>query len=289
MVDRIAPPPPGIYPGIPMAEYHLWDAVRSKWLMILYTDCPAVLKAEMDSPSPSSPQQVVGRGFHTLLLEPDRFKQRFAVGGPVNPKTEKAYGRSSQKWAEWAAGQDGKDILSAGEHDQIIAMADSLRNHPEGPALLEGRGRNEVSIVWIDPDTGLLCKARVDRWCEWHGYSVHMDAKSAADASRNGFFRAIIRCGYHLQAAHYLEGAAHAPINGQRATDALRRFLFAAVGKTYPYPVGIWELDPDTMSAARRLRKRLMKRLKQCMDADEWPGYTTGVEPIALPAYALEE
>jgi PDDEXK-like domain of unknown function (DUF3799) len=60
-----------------------------------------------------------------------------------------------------------------------------------------------VALAWIDPETGIKCKIRID-W--WHGTRLLADVKSALDVTRDGFSRACARLNYALSAAMYCEG-----------------------------------------------------------------------------------
>ncbi len=50
-----------------------------------------------------------------------------------------------------------------------------------------GKGMNEVSIVWVDEQTGLKCKARLDRLTVYRGYPFVLDLKTSKDASPSPF------------------------------------------------------------------------------------------------------
>src|SRR5947208_1240811 len=58
----------------------------------------------------------IGAATHTLTLEGrEAFEREYIVGGPINPKTEKCYGRDTKAYAEWEA-QQTKGCLSDEEY-----------------------------------------------------------------------------------------------------------------------------------------------------------------------------
>ena len=47
------------------------------------------------------PAYLLGRAAHVLILEGlDAFDATFAVGGPINPKTDQPFGANTKTWAE---------------------------------------------------------------------------------------------------------------------------------------------------------------------------------------------
>jgi hypothetical protein len=59
-----------------------------------------------------SPAYLVGRAAHVLILEGlERFREDFAVGGPINIKTGLPFGPATKAWTQWAESV-GKPVLS---------------------------------------------------------------------------------------------------------------------------------------------------------------------------------
>lgn len=64
----------------------------------------------------------------------------------------------------------GKHILTKEEHSVINSCIESLHNHPQANNLLFNNNTgpfdihfNEMDIYWVDEETGLACKALIDR------------------------------------------------------------------------------------------------------------------------------
>jgi hypothetical protein len=204
----------------------------------------------------------LGTLVHCAVLEPDDLLQRYGVCGPRNTKAGK----------EQAAAMAADGIESVTEADMALAlsMAAAVREHPAAAALLKA-GKAEQSFWWDDTPTGMRCKCRPD-W--YHGATV-VDLKTTTDASPAGFAKSVANFRYHVQANHYLAGT------------FAERFVFIAVEKAYPYAVGVYELDADAMAHGETLRRRDLAAIADCRAIGEWPGYSTSIEPLSLPSWAL--
>src|SRR5512143_2033910 len=129
--------------------------------------------------------------------------------------------------------------VTADEWDTCRHVRDAVHGHPTARALLSD-GAAEQSAWWLDPETGLLCKCRPD----WSRPGLLLDLKTASDASPAGFFRALERYRYHVQAAYALDGW---PQAGGGAVD---QFLFVVVEKALPYAVALYELSSALLDTA---------------------------------------
>lgn len=304
--EKVAPPEPGIYPNVSMDEYFAWDAVSASLLKAM-DKAPCFAKAYMDGLVESSDALEFGRAAHTMAFERGRFDEQYLVAGQCEAElgTGKRKGQRCLnagkvfRHGAWYCGQHDTDavfpdeaehlsVISREDYDAIQGMARALRENAEAADILAGRGMNEVSIVWTEPDfPGLTFKARIDRWTDWHGWPTHADLKNVADASERGFLFAVKKFGYHIQGAHYLSGANHAPVKGKKATPAQRKFVFIAQEKKPPYAVGVWPLGPTTLAYAERQRRRLIRRYIECLQADHWPGYQW--QELELPPYMIDD
>lgn len=204
----------------------------------------------------------LGALVHCAVLEPDELLQRYGVAPDRRTKDGKAVA------AEMAA--QGIEAVSEADMVLALAMASSVREHPYAGALLSS-GKAEQSFWWDDKQTGLRCKCRPD----WHTGSTVVDLKTTTDASPAGFAKSVATFRYHVQANHYLAGT------------FAERFVFTAVEKTYPYAVGVYELDEAAMTHGEQLRRRDLQVIADCRAINEWPGYGTTCENLSLPSWAL--
>jgi hypothetical protein len=59
------------------------------------------------------------------------------------------------------------------------------------------------------------------------------------------------------------------------------------VEKTYPYAVGMYELDAAAMAAGAEQCRIGLQTISDCRAINEWPGYTTTCDTISMPNWAL--
>lgn len=301
-LDIMPIPAPGIYPGIAANVYHSWDCASASRLKQLRKS-PAHLRYYLDHPKETdTPTLAFGRAYHDAILQPEVLHRDYLMAGPcvAELKTGERKGQSCglpgiepdwSDWDKWYCGRHAKKviepegvprILSAHEYAEIRAIRDKVLAHPIASELLTCRGVCETSIVWQDRDTEVLCKGRVDRYCTFRGWKVHVDLKGTTDASPDGFCREIYQYGYHIQAAMYLDGA-------NAIVRADRRYAFIAVEKSPPYVVGIYELDAGAIAHGRAEYKRLLHVLRECQEKDRWPDYTTDeILRVSLPKWATQ-
>lgn len=278
-VDAMKTPAPGLYTDVSYDDYENWDAVRASTLK--HFDRSALhARHEMIHAPKETPALKFGHAFHTAILEPEKFATQYIVSPKVDGRTS----RGKQLNAEFEAKRAALGALGITDYEssQMDAMRSAVMAHPLAKLLIEGAGKNEVSGLWVDPETGELCKLRADRLALMYGYSVVIDLKSADDASRPTFSKAIANYRYAEQAAFYLDG-----LNVLGPCE--RRFVFIVVEKEEPYGVAVYELAPEGIEAGRRRVRRHLEMYAKAKKSNVWPGYSDGLEPISLPMWALRE
>lgn len=204
----------------------------------------------------------LGTLVHCAVLEPDDLLQRYGVCGPRNTNAGK------EQAAAMAA--DGIEAVTEADMALALSMCAAVREHPAAAALLAA-GKAEQSFWWDDIPTGLRCKCRPD----WYTGTTIVDLKTTTDASPAGFAKSVANFRYHVQANHYLAGT------------SAERFVFIAVEKTYPYAVGVYELDLAAMEHGEALRRANLAVIADCRTIGEWPGYGTGIQALSLPQWAM--
>ncbi len=269
---------PGIYDGLSFVEYSTINAINNSTLGDwAYTPAEARCKA-LYPEEPTSAFRI-GDACHSAVLEPKRFKRRYAKSPKWDLRTTK--GKAAR--AEWDEAHPDFIRLSRDEYEMACGMRDSVWEHPLASKLLSGDGRNEATVIWNDPETGLLCKARLDRITEYHGWTVVPDLKTCKEheASVEKFPKVIGQFHYHQQAAFYLDGlTALAPAD--------RRFVFLAVEKVPPYLVGLHELDESDIIEGRARYRAALTKYVTAQKTQEYPGYPAGIEGVTMPKYFYE-
>lgn len=267
-------PIPGVLSNLPNADYHALPWLGASGIKRLAKSPRHFRAMQLPSRPAEKPSDAMRAGTlaHCAILEPDQLAARYAVKPPGHD------GRTVAGKA-WNAEHAHLDVVSADELQAAERQSAAIRALPEVGALL-AVGQAEVSAFWIDEDTGIPCKCRPD-WVSPAGDGVILvDVKTCQDASPIGFPKAVARFGYHLQAAWYCDGWTAA--TGQRVLG----FVFAAVEADYPHAAAAYMLDDDAIERGRAECRRLLALYRQCLAADEWPGYPETIQPIGLPAWA---
>jgi len=203
---------------------------------------------------------------HCAVLEPDELSKRYQLAPDRRTKEGKA------AVIEMAAA--GIEAVSEADLAQALQIADAVRSNSTA-ALLLSDGAAEQSFWWDDVSTGLKCKCRPD-WLSADGATI-VDLKTCVDASPAGFAKSVAQWSYQVQSAHYLCGT------------LAKRFIFVAVEKSFPYAIGVYELDAQAMVHGAVLRHNALQILQDCKAVNSWPGYTDGIQTLQLPGWALKD
>jgi len=266
----------GIHAGISFVDYLALDAVNNTTLK-LFRRTPAHARYAMTHPEEDTAALRTGEACHAAILEPALFAERYVRA----PRFDKRTNKGKSDAAAWAADHAFQSPLLPDEWDMAAAMRDAVWAHPLARELLTGKGQNEMTAIWLDEPTGLLCKARVDRFTSYDGWSAVVDIKTARDAGERGFAKACAEFFYHQQTAYYLDGLnALAPHK--------RRFLHLVIEKEAPHCVIIYELDDPAIEEGRRQYRRALTTLAECREKNDWPGYPVGIYGLDIPHWSYE-
>lgn len=253
-----------IIQGMSSEDYHSHTAVSKSVLDKIARSplhCRAYLDGVRQEPTAA---MLFGTALHSAILEPELFDAQYAVFEGDRRTTA-----GKQAYADLVA--RNKSIISSTDSDAISSMTAAVRSHPVASWLLRD-GRAEDSVFWTDDESGLQCKCRPD-W--WRNDGIVVDVKTTEDASPAGFAKSVAAFRYHVQAAHYMAGT------------GANRLLFIAVEKKAPYAVAVYELDSVSLEVGEMIRRADLTTYAMCQDAGEWPGYSSVVELLSLPAWAF--
>lgn len=259
-----------IEPDMPESRYHAHPAVSRSRLWTLHSRTPAHARYARTE---ATAAMDLGSAVHCVVLEPDTLEARFARG-PAD--------RRGNKWKEAQEAAGDATLLTEGDYDTALYMRDAVQGQV-GHLLPKDMAR-EVSAFWQHEPTGLQCRARADGWAD--SGELLIDLKTTTDAAPDGFAASVAKYGYHLQAAMYCAGF-------EAASGGLWRpeMLFIVVEKSAPYLTAVYELDAAAFQEGGRIFEAAMHQWATCLEADEWPGYPAGPQPLSLPRWyrAMEE
>lgn len=250
-----------------MADYLSLPAVNASSLKRM-AQSPLHYRYHADHPTPDTAAMFKGRYIHCAVLEPDEFPRHWTVW----PKTRR--GKEWTKFAE-AAEVAGLEVLTQTEYDEALAVRDAVRAHPVAGRWLES-GVAETPITWVDAETGLECKARVDWIAAADGLAVDLKTSKRIDA--RSFANTTHDLLYHMSAAHYLSGL-RAKLGGEW------RFGFIAVESSPPFDVRAGLLADDALYAGEEECRRLLRLVRDCEASGEWPGAYPDASEFDLPGW----
>lgn len=292
----------GIYKDLSNEDYHAHRGSVSRSALTEFKKSPYhywasyVKEREL---KPFKPEQdatdalVFGNAFHTLVLEPESFNDRYIIEPEAQEKAEKPLllrdvGRDEfeackarialQKakiesdHSEFIHKSYGKVILTNKQFAHLHEMAFAVSSNEQARETIAG-AKYEHSIFWNDPETGILCKVRPDIWHE--GFLA--DLKTAGSADARSFQSSIATFGYHIQAAMMREA-----IRAVHNKD-LENFVFVVCEKSYPYCVVPYILEKSAMDKGLEEFQTLLRGLKECRDTNQWPGYPA--QTLGLPGW----
>ena len=222
--------------------------------LALFRQDPTLYAASMAGAmrEPEREAFTVGSATHTLILEGrEAFGREYIVGGPVNEKTGKTYGRDTAKFAAWIAeNAKGRPVLGDGEYELIQAMEAAVQSHTIARGMVNRPGI--VEHVCRATVMGVPCQARPDKvWVDADGVLHILDLKTCADLDK---FKWNVRdYGYAEQLAFYSWVLRMAVDSGAPLDEITRYELhIIAVEKQAPYRVGVFEFGQARRSDAFR-------------------------------------
>lgn len=240
---------------------------------LLPPGCPALFRHEQRNPAQPTADMVFGTAAHTKVLG----------SGPEIVTVEASDWRSKKAQQQRTEAQErGAIALLEDDVARIDGMAAAIRRNDIARTLLNpDYGQPEQAIFWQDPETDVWRRALVD-WLPdlGSGRPIAVDYKTAASAERESIRRSVHKYGYHQQAAWYLD-ACHSI--GYPASTA---FVFLFQEKTPPYLITPVQLDDTAMAIGQAKNRQAIEVYRDCTTTDIWPGHTTGIESISLPAWA---
>ncbi|MBN2570022.1 MAG: PD-(D/E)XK nuclease-like domain-containing protein [Deltaproteobacteria bacterium] len=280
---------PGIYYDVPMEEYKKWPGVhKSMFHSILRSGLQ--LKYDTENEPASSPIMVFGNLVDCLLFEPQLFAERYKLTPETYPaivkkiSVNKPWNWNATYCKEWRDEQpDGIEIVTGDEVSQASMIKDRILNHPEAGRWLL-RSQRQVSIFWIDQDTSLPCKGRIDALPE--DLSRIVDLKVTADPLPFAFSGIIRKFLYHAGGAFYHDGYFLAQGKDPGPGPQLP-FSFIAAEADLPHDVVTYDLGPESFEVGRIVYRDALARYKEIIENNEFCGYSNVVEEIEIPRWAL--
>lgn len=259
---------------MPAEEYHSPRlGIASKSALDQIARSPAHYRAWLETPREPTPAMVFGSLTHLYVFEPAKCL--------LNVVVEPSFGDCRTKLNKerrdvWREENKDKQWVSQEDWDKVRGIGDAVHKHPIAAKLIS-QCQAEVSCFWLDAQTGLECRARVDGWVP--SMRIGLDLKTTSDASRDEFAKSVWNFRYMCQEAFYRDGIEAA------SKMLVKAFLFIAVEKEPPYAVATYTLDDAAVARGRELIASDMATLRRCIDEDAWPAYGESTQILSLPQW----
>lgn len=246
-------------------------------------------KWKKENPQPETKATAFGSALHCMLLEPDLFEQNFYVPktGPVNPKTNKCYGRTTQKYKEWLeiveplAG--GKTLVMPEEYEELKIIQKKYKGVVDAIVSVgrkkypDAQIEHERPVNWTDSVTKQPCKGFIDTMC---GNAI-IDLKTTGDISDRAL-KSKINYEYHIQAAAYADAIRQ--IDGVEKPKVYFLFLYSKP----PYIIRPYEVDDIILEKGLDEFRRAIKVYRKWAEAG-FPAVYRGIEQVSMVPYRIRE
>lgn len=218
----------------------------------------------------------LGSALHSVILEQNTGS--FLLGPDVNKNT------NEWKMAKKDAFAQGKSLLDPEQYAAVLKGFEVFCQHPMAHKLVSFCQKIEKSGFYMDKASGLWCKFRPDGYCanDTNGDFI-FDYKSARSISNRSIENAIVEYGYHISAAHYIEGIK--ALTGRDVKDYYLCFQKSSGSMDRVVKV----LDPDAIAHGKALRDEALLRIADCRDKGHWPGISEKIEGIGIPQWGYDK
>lgn len=205
----------------------------------------------------------IGSATHCLILEPQRFNERYAVMPPDIKQ------RRGEKWDEFVQSVGSAQILSEDENDLSNCMASALRR--SNAAQFFRNGQSEVSF-FKRHETGLLLKARVDYMVGDLGVDLKTTSKEKPDD-----FAVTVKYEYNIQDALY------------RLVTGINDFIFVGICKKKPHEIFTAKQGAKPRQAADKLLEETITSLVAAREFGEFNPKPIKMVETDLSAWELSQ
>jgi len=297
----------GVILGMSFEEYRAIDAINVSGLKRI-KQSPLHYWADYLAPNriekEQTPSMYRGTAIHTAVLEPERFSKEYKLEPrpedypkhlhivddlknelrkaslPLGGAKAELITRLRENNSELTFFEDIQKehekykLLKRDDWEACQKITEGVRKNPALSVLFES-GNAEVTLIWKDEYSGVMCKARAD-WLTKDG--VIVDIKSAIDASIQEFSWAFERYGYWQQAAWYLDGV--------KATTGIEgTFLLVAFEPSFPFATAIYTPDEQSLIDGKNENRFMFNKYIECRKEKHWPGYSDEIQTIKRPIF----
>lgn len=260
---------PGKYDDISLEDYHAMGE-WSKSMLDHIDKSPAHFLEWRSNPPEPTPSMEFGSALHCAVLTPSLYESQYAIAPECDRRTKDG----KIIYADFLEKSVGKKAIASLNAEKISSMALAILNHPIASILLT-MGEAEQSFFWVDPKTGLECKARPD-YLRYD--NICIDLKVTHDLTQRGFMNTAHKFRYHVQAAFFIDGIFQS--TGRQCDD----FVFIAIEDEPPYGIKAFLADNFFIEHGRNVYRKNLLTVRDWLDhPDKYSTvYPESINPIEL-------
>lgn len=261
--------------NISSLDYHMIDMASSHRLGLLKRS-PAHLKHSIDFVKAPTKALIIGEAIHTAVLEPEIFLDTYAELPKFDARTKEG----KAKRDEFTAQAGLRTVLDQDDYRTVVNTSQAVLSHPLASSIIACATAREVTGIFKDPITGVMCKLRADALCDNH--SMIFDLKTTQDASAKEFEKSIFNFGYHRQGAFYLDGC-------KALGKTFDHYTIIAVEKEPPFACAVYRLKDEAIELGRKENQALMQVYAECLKNNAWPSYPEFITDVGIPEWAKKQ
>lgn len=303
-----------VIPNMPETEYHAIKDRLSSTMIKKLLQSPAHLKSYLSQPQRTTDSMSRGSRIHSAILEPRSLKTRYAIEPtleqhkgalvtgdqlrtrckelelPVSGKNADLAARILDKdpkaiiWdrvmEKFEAANKGKIAISAEELKQMEAITENVFSRDAASEALQGEA--EITVLWTDPETGVRCKCRIDKYNCKTGILCDVKTSEADEASPEGFSRYMANWDVDVQMAFYSHGVVAAGLPFQACRIVM-------VECKDPFGIGVYGIHARAWKSGFDQVRRGIQLYADCLKSGLWPSYRDEVLVVDKPNWAYHE
>ena len=211
------------------------------------------------------------------------------------------YRTKAEALAQLEAQANGRELVTQDTEIELIDLCDKVWRRPVASRLLRAQVGQDIgsiafehAMLWRDIDAGVDCSGKIDAFLQVEndvdlcglqlkaGEGIGMDLKTTGKTIHaDAYARRCIDSGWHMQAAHYMAGAA---ASGKQ----IDRWIMVVVESVKPYGVRVIELSREFLALGKYQRGVALQRWRSWLDHGHGVA-AYDVQPLLVdpPAWAL--
>lgn len=266
-----------IIPQLDEKTYHTDLSAVARGDIVAMLDSPAHVAARRQKPYEEQSMNDalrIGRLVHSMLLEPAKFKDAFAVMPDFGAMQSSKNRATRDAWL--AELPSGTQVLKPDELPMLFGMARGLSRNQTAMDIFEG-AIFEASVYYRDPVTGLKCRTRPD--IINRGLGVLADLKTTRSADFSEFQRTAWTNRYDIQLSMYAESVFR--VTGEMPTS----YPIIAIEKEPPYSCVVFTLDADMKIRGASSYRSGLDRILECITEKKWDSFPQ-LQNLVMPRWA---